>query len=315
MLVSAFKSALSREINENCRILTCDANPYAPGLIIGDIGLCAPSIESTSYPDWLIEHCQKYNVSLLLTLMVSELSILENIREKLSDIGCKLVGIPCAGLNICRDKVETSRFCNMHGIAHPRIWVSEEILEERNIPWPIMAKHRFGQGSKGQCIFSSRKALEHFIKQDQKSEEYIYQEFLEGTEYGLDVINDLEGNYKGTLARRKIAMRAGETDIAVTEDPTPFQSLSEVLGAELKHGGILDVDIICRDDTLFLLDLNPRFGGGYPFSHLAGADLPAAYIRWAAGKEAETAWLKATPGVVCSRISDVQIVQKQHVGG
>ena len=308
MLVSAFRSALKKEANEKSMLLTCDANPYAPGLIMGDLSFCAPSIKSQDYPDWMVEHCRRYKVDLLLTLLVSELLILEGLRERLSDIGCWLVGISQIGIKTCCDKVETARFCSAHGLDHPRIWINEEVLQESELPWPLVAKHRFGQGSRGQQILACRTELETFIRQGQVFGNYVFQEFVGGQEHGIDVINDLQGNHLGILARRKIAMRNGETDIAVTEDPEPFQALGEILGTGLKHHGLLDVDIICQDGKQFVLDLNPRFGGGYPFSHLAGADVPSAYIRWAAGGKAEPEWFKTTPGVVSARASEIRQV-------
>ena len=44
----------------------------------------------------------------------------------------------------------------------------------------------------------------------------LIQERLLGEEYGMDVINDLSGSYVCTFIKRKIRMRAGQTDQAVT---------------------------------------------------------------------------------------------------
>lgn len=316
MLVSAFRSALKKGGNENNTLLACDTNPYAPGLIVGDLSFRAPSIKSQDYPDWVIKHCHRYRVDLLLTLLTSDLAILESLRERLSDVGCRLVGIPQEGINTCCDKVETARFCSIHGLDHPRIWTNEDVLQENELPWPLIAKDRFGEGSREQKILTCRADLETFLHQEQRPifANYIFQEFIEGQEYGIDVINDLEGNYQAILARRKIAMRNGETDVAVTEDPAPFEALGKTLSTGLKHHGLLDVDIICQDGKQFILDLNPRFGGGYPFSHLAGADIPAAYVRWGAGRSADPKWLKAAVGVVSARVSEVRQVNRSMEG-
>jgi len=78
--------------------------------------------------------------------------------------------------------------------------------------------------------------------------------------------------YIGYTAKRKLAMRAGETDKAVSVDPTPFDEVIKKIATALPHRGNLDCDFLESDGRLYLLELNPRFGGGYPFTHLAGAN-------------------------------------------
>jgi carbamoyl-phosphate synthase large subunit len=53
----------------------------------------------------------------------------------------------------------------------------------------------------------------------------------------------------------------------------------------LGHIGNLDCDIFESDGRYYLLEMNPRFGGGYPFSHVAGANYPDAICTWIEGKD------------------------------
>lgn len=97
-----------------------------------------------------------------------------------------------------------------------------------------------------------------------------------GQEYGLDVINDLEGNYQNTIVKQKYAMRSGETDCALTVRWEEADKLGKTLSILLHHIGNLDVDVFKVEEKIYVLEMNARFGGGYPFSHLAGVDLPQA---------------------------------------
>ena len=106
----------------------------------------------------------------------------------------------------------------------------------------------------------------------------VIQEKLDGQEYGLDVINDLDGNYKVTSIKKKIAMRSGETDSAETITDPRLNRIGEKLSNQLKHIGNLDVDAFIVNETPYVLEMNARFGGGYPFSHLAGVNLPKAIV-------------------------------------
>jgi carbamoyl-phosphate synthase large subunit len=117
----------------------------------------------------------------------------------------------------------------------------------------------------------------------------------------LDVVNDLDGEHSCTLVRRKLSMRAGETDRAVTVKDSRLEELGEIIGRNLRHVGVLDCDAIVTADGCYVLDMNPRFGGGYPFSHLAGANLPAALIAWASGEQPDPDWLRVAPDVLASK--------------
>jgi carbamoyl-phosphate synthase large subunit len=96
----------------------------------------------------------------------------------------------------------------------------------------------------------------------------------------MDVINDLEGHYMATIIKQKLAMRAGETDKAVTVYNNQLQKIGSCLGNSLRHVANLDCDILEQNGNYYVIDLNPRFGGGYPFSQMAGANVPAAILEW-----------------------------------
>jgi len=125
----------------------------------------------------------------------------------------------------------------------------------------------------------------------------LIQEKLHGQEYGLDVINDLEGNYVTTFVKKKIAMRSGETDGAITVDCPQLRQLGKQLAKGLCHVGNLDVDVFVNDRGAHVLELNPRFGGGYPFSHLAGANIPAAIVAWLRCIPADPTWFEISYNV------------------
>src|SRR5699024_2057688 len=111
----------------------------------------------------------------------------------------------------------------------------------------------------------------------------LIQEKLPGKEYGMDVLNDFNGNYIGTFVREKISMRSGETDKAISVIDSRFEKLGRKLGEGLKHLGNMDCDVFEKDGELYVLEMNPRFGGGYPFSHEAGMNTAAVYIEWLKG--------------------------------
>ena len=101
--------------------------------------------------------------------------------------------------------------------------------------------------------------------------------------------------------KHKLRMRAGQTDRATTVDHPRLEAVGALIGRRLGHRGIMDCDAFVDGDDVWVIDLNPRFGGGYPFSHLAGANLPAALVAWAEGSRVDPAWLRVTPNVTIAR--------------
>ncbi len=134
----------------------------------------------------------------------------------------------------------------------------------------------------------------------------LVQEKVCGRELGMDVVNDLEGRYRMAVVKEKTAMRAGETDGAVTVERPLLAETGRRLSGLLKHRGNLDVDILESDGKWFVLEMNARFGGGYPFSHAAGLHLPYALVMWAAGKEPEARYLQARMGIRAQK--DIRIL-------
>ena len=107
----------------------------------------------------------------------------------------------------------------------------------------------------------------------------MLQKFVFGQEVGIDILNDFSGKYVHCCAKSKISMRDGETDKARIVNNKKYVTLSKKISKIFKHIGPLDVDLIeDKKGNIFFIDFNPRFGGGYPFSHLAGCNYLKAII-------------------------------------
>ena len=93
-------------------------------------------------------------------------------------------------------------------------------------------------------------------------------------------------------------MRAGETDIARVVGEPVLQAEAERLARLTGHIANMDVDMFLVDGKPYILEMNARFGGGYPFSHQAGCDLPAAIVKWANAEPVDGALLQAKSDVL-----------------
>ena len=315
-MVEYFRAAL----DWRGQVYAADCSKDAPSLHETDRAFVVPQVTHPEYIEHMLTLCRANAVQLVVPTNDLELPGLARHRERFRAQGTVAVVSSPEVIDTCFDKWATSRFLESCGIACPRTYLTvreaQNALDRQEIALPLVIKPRWGSASIG--IVHVERADElapayHLIKQQLAStilaeassrdldHAVLVQQCLLGQEYSLDVVNDLDGRYVTTFARRKLAMRAGETDRAVTVELPEFDRVGATIGQKLSHTGDLDCDVFLVEDRLYVLELNPRFGGGYPFSHAAGADLPAALIAWASGAAADPLWLRPRPGVASAK--------------
>ena len=259
-----------------------------------------PGIYDDGYIDFLIDYCRKNDIGAIISLFDIDLAVLAAAKQKFQENGINVIVSDSDVIAICNDKWKTYSFLKENGIRTPRTFINlndaREALSDGTIRFPLFIKPRWGMGSIGiykveneeelQVLYDKlkRQIFDTYLKYE-SSEDIgnciVIQEGVDAQEYGLDVLNDLSGNYVTTIAKQKIAMRSGETDIAEIVSSKPFIPIGERLSERLRHIGNLDVDcFVTEDGEIYVLELNCRFGGQYPFSHLAGVDFPRQIIEW-----------------------------------
>lgn len=300
-LLKYFKENLT----ESDKIIATDMQLSAPALQVADVKLQVPAVYDPNYIDITLDICKKHKVNALISLNDLELPILANNKHLFEELGVKVIVSSPEVIDICFDKYKTAQWIESIGLKSPKTYIrlddAKKALETREISFPLFMKPRWGSGSIGLESISDMEDLDIYynilMKKIKKTilatasigNEYILiQEKLTGNEYGLDVMNDLNGNNVGVSVKQKLAMRSGETDKAITLDLPDVKKMGERIGKELRHIGNLDVDIMQRANGDYcVLELNPRFGGGFPFSYEAGVNLPKAIIEWIKGNDTD----------------------------
>jgi carbamoyl-phosphate synthase large subunit len=325
--IRAFKQALN-----NCgRVFACDASPDAPALQMADKGFVVPSVDADNYVDVLLKICREQCVRLLIPALEPELPLLAAHRGRLLEIGALPLVSSSEIVAICYDKLETAKFLERCGLTVPRTYVelgaARQALSRGEITFPLVVKPRWGVGSIGLAMAEDDQELDLAFKTTEKQiarsfsaqvsaaapgECVLIQERLSGEEYGLDIVNDLNGRHVCTFAKRKLKMRAGQTDRAVTVNDEKLEKLGQLIGEQLGHVGILDCDLFASDEGCRVIDLNPRIGGGYPFSHLAGANVPAALISWIKGEQADPKCFHIQPHLTIARCDEYVAIDRRN---
>jgi carbamoyl-phosphate synthase large subunit len=301
-MVEYFKNALN-----GSGLVHASNSEQTYSLEIADKYVITPPIYNNGYIDFLIDYCKTNCINAVISLFDIDLPILSKSKFRFDEINVNLVVSDENAVNICNDKWKTYEFLNSIGLKQPKTYISFDKLKNGIdagvINFPIIVKPRWGMGSIGIMQADAMDELDVFCKklhrdifktylkyESQQDAEscVLFQGKIIGTEFGLDVLNDLKGNYVTTVAKQKLAMRAGETDIAQIVDNKQFESVAALLAGNLKHIANLDVDcFVTENNEIFVLEMNCRFGGQYPFSHLAGVDFPQQIVNWLSGQSTD----------------------------
>ena len=296
------------------KVVATDMQLSAPALQAADIKIQVPAVYDPQYVDITLGICKAHKIDALISLNDLELPILGENKAKFEALGVTVIVSDPDVIDICFDKFKTAQWVESIGLNAPKTYVTlasaKEALAKGEIAFPLFMKPRWGSGSIGLETIDDMEELDIYyhllMKKIKKSilatasvgDEYIMiQEKLTGKEFGLDVMNDLQGNNVAVSVKQKLAMRAGETDKAITVDIPEVYEMGRKIGENLKHIGNLDVDIMQRANGDYcVLELNPRFGGGYPFSYEAGVNMPKAILEWLRGEKVDSAILQPEYG-------------------
>ena len=251
---------------------------FTSGFFHCDKSYIVPSIkEERKYIDELLHICKTEKIDMLLSFYDYDTYILSKYLKEFELIGVKPV-ISSHQVNIiCFDKVETFKFLKREGFGTPWTMTSEEVTQTDIPSYPVIVKPRFGFGSNAISLAHDRSEVDFFLKY-YDNEDMIVQEFIEGTEYSFDILNDFNGEMVTTVVKQKMKMRSGETDQGYALKDSKLAEVGMKLGEKLEHVGPLDVDFFIKEGKPYILELNPRFGGGYPITYLAGVDFPKILI-------------------------------------
>lgn len=274
-LVKAFKETLNRFFPAS-KIYTTDMNPcMAPAAYVSDGCISVPRVTSEDYIGILQEICRKYSIGLVVPTIDTELAILSVNKPIFGADGTHLSVSDYDFIMMCRDKRNTGAFFEMKGIRVPKP------IDKLNPIFPMFAKPYDGSLSSNLHYIKSKEDLTTEILADPK---LIFMEYIDKNkyqEYTVDMYFGRDNRLKMAVPRERIEIRAGE----INKGRTVKHFLEPYIRQHLAH---IDgcIGCICgqffydkESDDVVGIEINPRFGGGYPLSYGAGANYAEFLIR------------------------------------
>ena len=254
-----------RDIDFNGKIVSVDCNPLSAGFYLSDSYYIVPDAFEDDYIGKLLNICKKEHIDLILPTSSNEIITISKNSHFFNSIGVELFMSDYESIMICSDKMKFYNKCKNDFI------LPKTSLDYRTLGRPFFAKpKKHSSGSRGVRVC---KTISDISCLDKQKYEYIYQEYLPGIEYTIDVLCDMKSNPIIAVPRKRLQTKEGissKGQIVIDEsiqeqcfDICKFLKLKGPVCIQMKES---------VDNVLKFVEINPRFGGGSYMATLAGVN-------------------------------------------
>lgn len=291
------------------RVVATDCNPNAPALYDADCHYIVPRITADNYMDVIYDICRKEKIDGILSLIDPELSLLALHEKEFEALGVKVIG---SSYELCErtlNKWEMYGWLTAHGYKCARSYMDVDAfladVQAGVISYPVFVKPAKGSASiaisKAEDEETVRLLMSH-------GEEMMIQEFLDGQEIGADCYIDMiSGRTVSVFTKKKLVMRAGETDKGISFRDERLFDLIEKFIDESGFRGQIDIDLFDLGGVYYISEVNPRFGGGYPHAYECGVDHMTLILNNLDGKANESITGQYEEGLVMMKYNEIMV--------
>lgn len=256
------------------KIFAIDSNSYASGFYLADQHFVVPEAKYNSYIPKIIKLVEKYKIDLIIPTVDEELLVL---CLNLGKIPCQVVLSPLSTIILCQDKWHTIQELEKI-IPTPEIY---PLLMD--ITFPAIIKPRNSRGSRDIFLVGSKHeaiAVCNYLTFKYSSLDILFQEYLPGDEYTVDVLCDKKNKPIVIVPRLRIATKGGISTIGKTIKDKEIINLVKKITSKIPFYGPVNIQFKTdKLDELKLVEINPRFSGGLPITYESGINLPLLMIK------------------------------------
>lgn len=292
------------------RVITADMSLLTAAGQLADANFQVPASGDPAYIESMLALCERESVDLLVPTIDTELATLAEHRSDFASLGTTVSISDPECVAITADKISSSRWLSDNGFAVPAQHNFDEAIAGEH-GWPLFFKPIRGSSSIGALRVDTPQDLETAAA----SWEGVVEELVEGAEYTVDVYVDSGGVARCAVPRLRIATRAGEIAKGMTVRRTDVQELASQIASRLPGArGTITVQIMDGQSGPRVIEINPRFGGGYPLSWQAGVRYLEAALHEAQGLTVGNHFFEWTDQIVMLRYDAAVFVSAAEVG-
>ena len=256
------------------KVIATDMSELAPAVYDADKCYKVPRMTEKGYIGIILDICKRESIDGVLTLIDPELSLLAEHKGEFESLGTTVIG---SSYDLCErsfDKMQMFDWMSNHGYNCAKSYDNKETfysdVDAGVITYPVFVKPIRGSASISISKVYDKDTVELLFAHN---DNLMIQEFLSGQEIGADVYIDmLSGEVVSIFTKKKLIMRAGETDKSVSFKDDKLFALIERFVKESGYLGQIDIDIFDVDGEYYISEVNPRFGGGYPHAYECGCN-------------------------------------------
>jgi carbamoyl-phosphate synthase large subunit len=262
------------------RVLAVDCSWWSSAFHDADDAFLVPRCDDPAFIDEMLRICAEHRVDLVIPTLDPELPLYAAACARFAEIGTTVAISSPEVVAIAGDKQRTHDWLVTNGFPTVRQGSLAEILGNPDAwHFPLVVKPRFGSASIGVAFVRNIDELERAVA---AAPDAVVQTPASGHEHTIDVLAARDGTCLAAVPRRRLEVRAGEVSKAVTVRSPALEELAAKLCAALPGAyAALNVQVFMSEDgnELAVIELNARFGGGFPLAMASGADFPLAMVQ------------------------------------
>jgi len=298
-----------RELEGKGLVIATDCSDIAPAIYDADKYYIVSRMTTPGYLDEILEICKKENITGVLSLIDPELSLISENKEKFEAVGTTVIESSYELCEMSLDKMAMFNWLTAHGYKCAKSYLDKEEffagVDAGKITYPVFVKPYKGSASISISKVYDKETVELLFAHE---DDLMIQEFLDGQEIGADVYIDMiSGEIVSIFTKKKIKMRAGETDKAVSFKDEKLFDLIKKFVSEAGYRAQIDIDIFDIDGEYYISEVNPRFGGGYPHAYESGANHIKLIVNNLEGKANECVVGEYEEGTYMMKYNEVMI--------
>lgn len=291
-------------------VIATDCSNLAPALYEADKYYIVPRMDAPDYLNVIIDICKKEQVAGVLSLIDPELSLLAKHEKQFLEVGTKVIGSSYELCEMALDKFQMYEWLIQHEYKCAKSYMDKDDfykdLGAGKIKFPVFVKPARGSASISISKVYDKEMVELLFAHE---DGLMIQEFLNGQEIGADVYIDMiSGEVVSIFTKKKLKMRAGETDKAVSFKDDKLFSLIEKFVKEAGYCGQIDIDIFEIDGEYYISEVNPRFGGGYPHAYESGCNHMKRILKNLEGNQNDKLIGEYQDGVYMMKYNEIKIL-------